>query len=220
VVPATAVQHLDLDAPLPTSEHVIYAPAGDLSSVSDASLFGVISRLARVAVAPFGVESDRLEPRASTGLPVAPHSLAAATLREALDAICRVDPRYTWKDVNGVIVVRARDAWNDANDPLNRRVGNVRLHDLTSFTAFDAVAHLLYPGEQREYFAGLRAPTGRSIDIDVPDGTIADVLNAVTRSDGELGWWVRYGGPTDDRRFELTIGHYGIGPAAHWSPLP
>ena len=213
---APSARSLDLDKPLGSAEQVIFAPEGDLSSPSDASLFGFMSRLSRIALVPFGVESNRAEPRPPTGRPVVEHTIAAQTLRQALDAICRIDPRYAWSDADGVVLLRPRGAAEDTGDPLNRQVRDIRWQGLTSFTAFDAVAHLLYPDDRRDYFAALKAPAGRPIDVDVTDGTIVDVLNAVVRSDGELGWWVHYGGATDDRRVEMTIGHYGVGPTASW----
>src|SRR5436190_18799104 len=85
----TVAVHADdgaLERSLTATEHVIYAPAGDLTSRSEASELGLLSRIARVAAVPFGFESDPASPRPASSVPVEPHYVKASTLRDALDA--------------------------------------------------------------------------------------------------------------------------------------
>lgn len=215
-----AGQGSPLDRSLIATEHLIYAPPGDLVAPSDASEMGLLSRVAAVATVPFGFESDEATPRPSTSSAVEPHLVSAATLRQALDAFVALDRRYQWRDMNGVFVVRAAAAWTDPANVLNRRVRDIHWHDLSAFSVFDRVAHLLYPNEQRDIYVGLERRNDRPFAVDVDDGTVLDVLNAAARADGELGWWVRYGLPSDARQLELTIGHYGIGPTFGWRERP
>jgi hypothetical protein len=52
-------------------------------------------------------------------------SLAGKTVREALDTIVAIDPRYRWIDVHGVPAVRPWGAWVDPKHLLNQVVGAV-----------------------------------------------------------------------------------------------
>jgi len=216
----SAAQASLVDKPLVATEHIIYAPAGPLISPSDASEKGLLSRIARVAGVPFGFESDDRAPRPSTTVPVEPHYISASTLRAALDEFVRLDPRYEWRELGGVFVVRPISAWNDPSNALNRPAADIDWHTLNVVSGFDRVAHLLYPDETSDVFAGLNGGGDRTFDVKVTGGTILDVLNAVARADGELGWSVRYGRPSDPVAFELTIGHYGIGPMHGWLKRP
>ena len=47
-----------------------------------------------------------------------------------------------------------------------------------------------------------------------------DLLNAVARADGQLGWSIVYGESSSAKRVTLTIGHYGNGPSFGWPTLP
>src|SRR5262245_27946072 len=100
-----------LDRRLTATTHIIYAPAGELRTPTDAAESGFLARVARVAAVPFGFEADSAIPRPPSVGPVAPHEIGAATLREALDAFVRLDNRYEWRAANGMYVVRTRSAW-------------------------------------------------------------------------------------------------------------
>jgi hypothetical protein len=208
------------DRPLQTTEHVIYVPAGDATSPSDAGEMGLLSRLARVSNLPFGFESDGEAPRSAPAARVERRVITASTPRAALDAFVAMDPRYRWKDVGGVFVVRTAAAWDDPRNALNQPVRNVHWHDLHVLSAFDRIAHVFYPGDPRAYFEGIRDTSNRSFNVDVSEGTILGVLDAAVRDDGELGWWVAYGNASDRQRFTLTLGHYGNGPTAGWAERP
>jgi hypothetical protein len=209
-----------LDQPLASSSHIIYAPAGDLVAPSDASELGLLSRVFRAAGVPFGFEADEAAPRETTGAPVEAHDVTARTLREALDGFVRMDPRYEWRDVQGVFVVRTRAAWSDARDALNRPVRDVDWTDLDPIALFNRVARLLYPDAPRDPFEGMLLSRARPFAVQLRQGTVLDVLNAAARADGQLGWAVWYGPPRGTARFTLTIGHFGSGPSFSWPDRP
>ena len=209
-----------LDRPLATTTHLVYAPDGNLVAPSDASELGLLSRIARVAGVPFGFEADDVDPRPSTGLAVVPHEVPGATLRAALDAFVTLDPRYEWRDANGVFVMRTRAAWTSSRDVLNQQVRDVDWRDLDVIAAFNRVARLLYPASPHEAFEGMSANHDRPFSVQVNGGTLLDVLDAVVRADGELGWAVSYGTAHNPTRFTLTLGHYGNGPTLGWHERP
>jgi hypothetical protein len=209
-----------LDRPLATTTHLIYAPEGNLAAPSDASELGLLSRIARVAGAPFGFEADEVDPRPSTGVAVVPHEVSGDTLRAALDAFVTLDPRYEWRDANGVVVMRTRRAWTSTRDVLNQQVRDVDWRDLDVIAAFNRVARLLYPASPHEAFEGMSGRHDRPFSVQVSDGTLLDVLDAIARADGELGWAVSYGTAPNPTRFTLTLGHYGNGPTRGWHERP
>jgi hypothetical protein len=213
-------QALPLDRPLATTTHIIYAPKGNLVAPSDASELGLLSRIARVAGVPFGFEADDVDPRPPTGMAVEPHEVPGDTLRAALDAFVTLDPRYEWRDTNGVFVMRTRGAWNSTRDVLNQKVRDVDWRDLDVIAAFNRVARLLYPASPHEAFEGLSARHDRPFSVHVSEGTLIDVLDAAVRADGELGWAVSYGTAPTPTRFALTLGHYGDGPTLGWHERP
>jgi hypothetical protein len=208
-----------LDRRLTASTHIIYAPAGELRTPSDAAEGGFLARVARVAAVPFGFEADSAMPRPPSAGPVAPHEIGAATLREALDAFIRLDNRYEWRAESGMYVVRTRSAWSNPRNVLNQPVSDVDWTDLSVLSAFDRVSRLMYPDE-RPPFSNLEAKDNRPFSVRLQKGTLLDLLNAIVLADGQLGWSVRYGRPSDAIQFELTIGHYGLGPTHGWRRLP
>lgn len=210
------------DRPLQTTDYFIYVPAGPGAVPSDAGEMGLLSRFARVSSVPFGFESDESVPRPSIASALEMRGVTASTLRAALDGFVVMDPRYRWKDANGAFVVRTLTAWDDPHDALNQRVRDIYWQGLDVLSAFNRIGHLLYPADPRDYFAGIRLPNSgnRPFNVGVAEGTVLDVLNAAIRDDGELGWWVSYGGATERQRFSLTLGHYGIGPTFGWPERP
>ena len=51
-----------------------------------------------------------------------PLDVRGVTLRQALDAVVAKDRRYSWREVDGVVVVRPVAAWRDPQHPLSRMV--------------------------------------------------------------------------------------------------
>ena len=209
-----------LDQPLTSTNLIIFAPAGDLAAPSDASELGLLSRVARLAGAPFGFEADEAAPRPTTGAAVEAHDVSARTLREALDGFVRMDPRYEWRDVRGVIVVRTRAAWSDARNVLNQPAPDVDWQDVDTIAAFNHITRLFYPDAARDPFEGMLPARTGLFSVHVRGGTRIDVLDAAARADGQLGWAVSYGPPGSASRFTLTLGHYGNGPSVSWPARP
>jgi hypothetical protein len=49
------------------------------------------------------------------------------TLLEALRTITSFDPRYEWRIVNDMVVVRPSGAWSDETHPLHQRIPRIHL---------------------------------------------------------------------------------------------
>lgn len=129
---------------------------------------------------PIGFESLRAaEPRAwlSDGV-----SLSGMTLQQALAVLVALDPRYEWRDANGVIVLRPVNAWLASDNPLFQLVPAVQLQHVPASKAIAKVSALLSAPHQTEF------PDTRAFSVDVPRGTLFDLLNAISRAHGELSW--------------------------------
>jgi hypothetical protein len=83
-----------------------------------------------------------------------------------------------------VIVFRTVEAWGDPQDPLSRAIPSVRLDDVRASDAIGLVASTLGAPEH----ATNNFSDSRHFSVDLPPGTVLDLLNAVVRSHGELTW--------------------------------
>ena len=174
-----------------------------------ASVFELFRRLSL----PFGFEevgalavTPILDP-AREGGPVARIAVDGLTLREALDAFVAADPRYVWRDADGVIVIRPVAAIADDGHPLHRFVPSVLLEEVVSNSAVDAinmaVGHFKGPAES--------LPGAKRFSLDFPGGAIVDLLNAISQSHGELGWTLRAGWTVASHRQLVLHSLFGTG---------
>ena len=189
-----------------------------------------VAELFRRLSLPFGFEevgalavTPSVDP-AREGGPVAQIPVDGLTLREALDAFVAADPRYVWRDAEGVIVIRPVTALADDGHPLHRFVPSVLLEEVVVNSAVDAinmaVGHFKGPAES--------FPGTKRFSLDFPGGAIVDLLNAISRSHGELGWTLRRpfrssdGGRTDSFQPQLalqTLRGIGLGLPGPLEPL-
>jgi hypothetical protein len=119
-------------------------------------------------------------------------SLAGKTVREALDTIVAIDPRYRWVDIHGVPVVRPWASWTDPRHPLNQVVAPVEWKDIDLATATAKVIALV----TRTAESGGPVPgSGRGPNFTVQTGPIAmlELLNAIgVAHGGPVSWHMRH----------------------------
>jgi hypothetical protein len=114
-------------------------------------------------------------------------TLMGKTVRESLDAWVAADARYTWSEVNGVLVIRPLAAVSDPHDPLNQPITNVTWSNISVPQALNGVIAL---------FSGFTAQPGVTdapfdnevFSVAVPSGTVLDVLVEAARAHGSLIW--------------------------------
>ena len=141
-----------------------------------------IGALAAAAHVPMGFESVGADP--------APLNIQASgrSLRVVLDAIVAADPRYEWRDDNGVAVLRPTTAWTDTEDFLHRSAAAIRFDDVGVSDALQLVIALfgedLHPSQRNT----LADP--KRFNLDVPPGTVIEALNAIVRAHGALAWGI------------------------------
>jgi hypothetical protein len=138
--------------------------------------------------------------------------LTGMTLQDALATLVALDPRYDWRDLDGVIVFRPVAAWSDASNPLFRSVERVRLDAATVSQAIGLFMSMLgAPEHTRNSF-----PDTRTFTVDFPGGSVLDLLNGIARSHGEMSWEWEPLTPEDQkfsggRRFSVLISVLGGG---------
>lgn len=138
--------------------------------------------LAFAAQIPIGVELLPPPNPAPRGVRV-----TGLTVRDALMALMALDPRYDWREFDGVIVVRPVLAWAEPEHPLSREIPAVRLDQVTVADAVSFQHSLLEPrlkyAPERD-----RGPEVPRVSADVPRGPLLLLLNALARSHGQLCW--------------------------------
>jgi hypothetical protein len=151
--------------------------------------------LSKVMRTPFGMEVAPVAPPA----PSQPVNAMGRGLRDVLDMLVERDPRYQWRVIDGVIVIRPVAAWNDAADPLFALVPDVELSDVTMTEAVQAVLAAL-GGDSR----AIIIDDSKRVSLSVLHGTALDLLNALVRSHGELMWTFEPAEPQQVKATGLT----------------
>jgi hypothetical protein len=137
-----------------------------------------VNALALAAGVPMGLEGAR------EGRRLSPTIVATGKkLREVLDAMTVADPRYTWRDDDGVIVIYPTGE-RPVQSLLNSQVGSLARRDVFGAHAHDAVRALFgQPG------MGVGTSDTRQFSFEIAEGsTLEQLLNAIVRAHGEGAW--------------------------------
>jgi hypothetical protein len=189
----------------------------------------VVAMLARSVRVPVGFEEVAQEPQKYDGnlanVPIEERTtLVGLTIGRALDALVAADPRYAWREEDGVLLIRPVAAWRDPTHVLHENLGPI---EIKAQRGMDIVKDLYeQKGLPIRWSMGgtLGDPLQRGRDLNLPisvthpSATMLDVLNAITKSHGQLSWLVEYSrGPAEFRyscvlliTFDGRLG--GIGP--------
>ena len=155
-------------------------------------------RIAQVVEEPVGIE------RLPEDCPIPPLrsaegikdwlALTGLTAREALDRLMEVDTRYEWREIDGVIVVRPRIAWTDTNHFLHRRVSSFAVRNKHLGSTLEAVIDALgpFPWPAGERFVSTTRLADRVISVNLGATSIIEILNALVRAHGAMGWHLWY----------------------------
>lgn len=144
-----------------------------------------VTELATVTRSAMGLELLPPPDRPTTSQDV---DVTGVTLRDALTALMRLDSRYEWRELDGVIVVRPVLAWTQAEHALSRTTGPARLERATIGDAVNYLHAMLEPGmtftPERD-----RGVDVRRVSVTVSERTpLMTLLNSVARSFGEMCW--------------------------------
>jgi len=135
--------------------------------------------------------------------------LRATTVREALDAMCRADSRYTWSTDDTFINVYPIKTVNDASYLLNRRLMRLDLKELSDIQqGLWAIVNQLPPPREQVAVAQI----GIGVDDSYPpepwttsyeDLTVRQAINRLVHHMGERGSWA-FTGSRDFRAFAFN----------------
>jgi hypothetical protein len=170
---------------MPVLERIVGARANRLPLILRGAVD--VPELAAAAHAPMGVELVLpTEPRVLTTGPGT--NVTGMVLRDALAALIALDPRYEWREIDGLVIVRPVAQWTDVSHPLLREIGAVHLSATTLQDAVSFVQTLQEPGKR--YVPALQNAdvTVRRLAVDLPAGTLLELVNAIARSHGAACW--------------------------------
>ncbi len=129
------------------------------------------------------VEAVRVPMGLETISPVDDHgwkvNATGMTLRGALDAIVAADPRYEWREDNGVVVIRPVAAWANARHLLYTPVAGLK----RNIHSADPIALLGHMFGLREPVANGPGDT-KMFSVDLPAGDASSVPNDIVRAHG------------------------------------
>lgn len=149
--------------------------------------FGSLYSVLRSVGVPFGFEqAGGLSEHtiALNRLRVTEVKVSGLTLRAALDAVVAADPRYAWRYVDGVVVMRPIAVWNDPGHPLHRLVPPVHLDHVNGGQAVDALKEATgHPGPPVNAFPGTKP-----FSVSFGGGRLIDLLHAIVKAHGEMAW--------------------------------
>ena len=160
-------------------DRIVRTGASDRPLVVNGPFPSAVRDLANATMVPMGIEFlGPGNPPRSAEIPA-----TGRTLREVLDAMVAIDPRYEWREMDGVIVIRPTASWNDPQSLLFRLVPGERMHDVSPQEAVERLARQLGHNGR---LVGI--PGGKLLSIDAPQGTVLDFANTIVRAHGEMIW--------------------------------
>jgi hypothetical protein len=161
------------------------AGTGTPSELADDALAVALWHIAAATHTRIGFESIEFIRQFSSlrDVPMFPVSSRDEALKAAVDA----NPRYEWRAIGDFIVIRPKTAWNDAGDPLNRRVSNLRVENATDSGALEGLREVVYT---RRFAA--RPNPGKPVAFDVQSGTVLNAFNQLIQSADDVLWHAAY----------------------------
>jgi hypothetical protein len=157
----------------------------------------VVGQIARGLRVPAGFENARdcpLSPRGEAGTDGHSKDINGLSIRQALDELMTFMPGFSWREVEGVLVVRPNSEWENRQNVLSlptsafsrtgQPIGEI-LHTVLEATLPRAsVSHVDVPRPER--------PIDRPITLVFAGGTMLEALNALSRAHGNVDWQIGY----------------------------
>jgi hypothetical protein len=184
------------EAPVPPLDRSIDLPIEVRLPVHHCSVPGALVAMSRLTKLTAGVEflpSDCRPEWAREERPASSVQLQGLTVKQALDRLVELDPRYRWGEADGVIVLRPLAAWGDAADVLNTPLATFDVNQQHMGGALGVlVSQVLGRRRIGMATANLRTEEGnRAFSVHVTDTTVLGALNAIVRAHGAMWWEVQ-----------------------------
>src|SRR6267378_873957 len=158
------------------------------------AMVGQVARQVGVLVGFENTADCFLSPRLDARLHSEP--LAAASGREAFNYLTNLMPKYSWKEMNGVVVVRPTLSWEDRSNVLNLptksfTVTEQRLDDVIH-TMLHNVVPIAFVSHKDVRNAGRLSE--RRVTMTFRGGSLLDALNALAEAHQDMEWQLGYEG--------------------------
>jgi hypothetical protein len=128
--------------------------------------------------------------------------LTGMSVRQAFDHLMTLMPMFSWKEMDGVAVVRPKAAWDDPKNPLNfptkpfEATGETSELEDVLHTVLQAVTpSVFYPKHWR--VRGPEPAIDRPVAVAFPGGTMLEAINAVVRARQDVWWELGHTGSCD-----------------------
>lgn len=159
--------------------------------------FGVaMHQLAREAKVLLGYEQPRtcwlVGPWPDAG--DSPEVLTGMTARQALDHLVAMVPAYRWQEIDGVIVVRPKEARDDPRNPLNLPTAPFEVPNGHSHGVLETMLRAVTPSLLTPHMDVPSRSINRPVSVSFLGGTLLDALNALVRAHGDSEWQFGYEG--------------------------
>lgn len=142
-----------------------------------------LDRLAKAVGVPMGLQESSRNGALARRAFREQVDLQGMVFRDALNLLKTLDPRFDWRDMNGVIVFRPVESWSDPNDPLLQPTSAITLKDVPTAIA---VQHMLLVLNRDSPPPPL--DDKKRVSIQLPPATVLELLNAIARAHGEFSW--------------------------------
>jgi hypothetical protein len=131
----------------------------------------------------------------STGTGGDSEDLTGLSPRQAFDRLITLMPAYSWKEMDGVVVVRPKAAWDDPKDPLNFAAKSFE----TTNEPLDDVLHIVLRAalvfHPHEDVRKSNPVVDRAVSVAFPGGTLLEAVNAMARARQDANWQIGYSTP-------------------------
>jgi hypothetical protein len=205
VTPVAARQASRLDDPV-RGDFRVDSPRADSCAGHTA-----VDQIARQAHVPVGFEQTSdcgLSRRKRTADPTG-MTLTGMSARQALDHLMTLMPDYSWREIDGVAVVRPTVKWEDPTDVLNFPAAAFRV---TGGSANDALHQALHAVTPSVFYP--HVDDGPSIERPLsfvfPGGTMLDALNAIVRAHQGAEWELGYADNRGTIKLETLVFGGGV----------
>ena len=160
--------------------------SGTPSELADDALGGALWHIAVATQTRIGFESVEFVrlPAQLKNVPTFPVS----SREEALNAVVNANPRYEWRAIGDIIVVRPKSAWNNSLNPLNRPVRKLQVDNAQPYGVLLGLRDFIYTSN----FAVPRGGRAIPVSFGVQSGTVVDALNRLIESADNVLWIASY----------------------------
>ena len=171
----------------------------DVQNMNPCAVGMVFDQVSRAVSVPLVFENLR-------GCPPAPRSTVRPSVqsgqsrsaRQLLDELTTLVPQYAWREMNGVVVVRPREAWESSADPLSQPIGSLDFRESGLENVVETIVNSTTSLRVLSQSRLLPSPewSNRPLTMRFQGGTVLDALVMLASTCGDLTWQLGYSGQT------------------------